>query len=194
MKKSMLLLAAAAVLLLCSSCIVHSSLVYFDKDTEGVPNLLSNPGFDAFSLDPDLQAARKGAEVAALLADVKRYMADEGSNAAAGQDRPVSPGRDGIEISNGNGVNGMAKEVGHFLKRQGFNVVRLTNADHYGYAKAGVYYRGDAEFTALQVKGAIPGITQMKKVGGFDRDSVKVRVLVGRDLADGRDAFKEERN
>ena len=53
MKKSMLLLAAAAVLLLCSSCIVHSSLVYFDKDTEGVPNLLSNPGFDAFSLDPD---------------------------------------------------------------------------------------------------------------------------------------------
>ena len=53
MKKSLLLLAAAAVLLLCSSCIVHSSLVYFDKDTEGVPNLLSNPGFDAFSLDPD---------------------------------------------------------------------------------------------------------------------------------------------
>ncbi|OQC09510.1 MAG: hypothetical protein BWX75_01019 [Candidatus Cloacimonetes bacterium ADurb.Bin088] len=53
MKKSLLLLAAAAILLLCSSCIVHSSLVYFDKDTEGVPNLLSNPGFDAFSLDPD---------------------------------------------------------------------------------------------------------------------------------------------
>ncbi len=53
MKKSLLLLAAAATLLLCSSCIVHSSLVYFDKDTEGVPNLLSNPGFDAFSLDPD---------------------------------------------------------------------------------------------------------------------------------------------
>lgn len=47
------MLAAAAILLLCSSCIVHSSLVYFDKDTEGVPNLLSNPGFDAFSLDPD---------------------------------------------------------------------------------------------------------------------------------------------
>ena len=53
MKKSLLLLAAAAILLLCSSCIVHSSLVYFDKDTEGVPNLLSNLGFDAFSLDPD---------------------------------------------------------------------------------------------------------------------------------------------
>lgn len=176
----------------------HQALVEYAAGS----HFLKNGGFEearehygkAFSLDPDLQAARKGAEVAALLADVKRYMADEGSNAAAGQDRPVSPGRDGIEISNGNGVNGMAKEVGHFLERQGFNVVRLTNADHYGYAKAGVYYRGDAEFTALQVKGAIPGITQMKKVGGFDRDSVKVRVLVGRDLADGRDAFKEERN
>jgi len=72
--------------------------------------------------------------------------------------------------------------------------VRLTNADHYQYAKASVYYRGDAEFTALRVKGAIPGITQMKKVGGFDRDSVRVRDLVGRDLAGERNAFKEGEN
>ena len=77
----------------------------------------------------------------------------------------------------------MAKEVGALLKKQGFNDVRLTNADHFQYAKASVYYRGDAEFTALQIKGAIPGITQMKKVGGFGRDDVRVKVLVGRDLS-----------
>lgn len=39
--------------LLTSSCFVSSSLAYFDKDTEGVPNLLSNPGFNAYSLNPD---------------------------------------------------------------------------------------------------------------------------------------------
>jgi len=35
-----------------TSCFVHSSLMYFEKDTEGLPNLLSNPGFNAYSLDP----------------------------------------------------------------------------------------------------------------------------------------------
>ncbi|HNU53716.1 MAG TPA: hypothetical protein PLL58_04355 [Candidatus Syntrophosphaera sp.] len=40
------------LLLALSSCLVHTSLVYFDKDTEGVPNLVSNPGFSAYSLDP----------------------------------------------------------------------------------------------------------------------------------------------
>jgi len=85
----------------------------------------------------------------------------------------------------------MARDVGAFLKKQGFKVVRLTNADHFQYGRASVYYRGDAEFTALRVKNAIPGITQMKKVGGFDRDNVQVKVLVGKDLAGERKAFKE---
>ena len=165
-------------------------------------HLLKNGGYEeardhygkALTLDPDLRGARKGAEVATLLADVKHYMDREASRAPAGEDRPVVLGRDGIEISNGNGVSGMAKEVGSFLKKQGFKVVRLTNADHYRYAKASVYFRGDAELTAQQIKGAIPGITQMKKVGGFDRDGVRVRVLVGRDLAGERKTFQEGEN
>lgn len=165
-------------------------------------HLLKNGGFEeardhyskALSLDPDLKAARKGTEVATLLADVKRYMDGEGTVAVDGQDRPAIIGRDGVEITNGNGVRHMAKDVGTFLKRQGFHVVRLTNADHFGYEKASIYYRGDAEFTALQVKGAIPGITQMKKVGGFGRDDVRVKVLVGRDLSEERNTFKEGEN
>ncbi|MCB5247359.1 MAG: hypothetical protein LHW57_04990 [Candidatus Cloacimonetes bacterium] len=40
------------LLLALSSCLVHTSLIYLDKDTEGVPNLISNPGFSAYSLDP----------------------------------------------------------------------------------------------------------------------------------------------
>jgi hypothetical protein len=41
------------VLIFTTSCLVRSSLVYLDSDTEGVPNLLSNPDFQAYSLDPD---------------------------------------------------------------------------------------------------------------------------------------------
>lgn len=51
--RAMSLLLITLLLLLTTSCIVRSSLVYLDKDTEGVPNLLSNPDFNAYSLDPD---------------------------------------------------------------------------------------------------------------------------------------------
>lgn len=55
MKKNILYLVLGMILLLfSSSCIVHSSLIYFDEDTRGVPNLLSNPGFSPYSLDPDV--------------------------------------------------------------------------------------------------------------------------------------------
>ncbi|HOH46683.1 MAG TPA: hypothetical protein PLX59_02500 [Candidatus Cloacimonadota bacterium] len=40
-------LVALLTLLLLSSCIVHSSLIFFEKDTVGQPNLLANPGFEA---------------------------------------------------------------------------------------------------------------------------------------------------
>jgi hypothetical protein len=84
--------------------------------------------------------------------------------------------------------------VGSFLKKQGFNIVRVTNADHYRYEKAVVYYRGDAEWTARQILETIPGIREMKKVGGFDRDSIQVRIIVGKDLAADRKTFQEGEN
>jgi tetratricopeptide (TPR) repeat protein len=144
-------------------------------------------------LNPEMRGASKGEEVAVLLTEVKRSLNEEASLVINDKNAPAILGRDGVEISNGNGVPRMAKDVGEFLKKQGFKVVRLTNADHFKYEKASVYYRGDAEFTALQVKEAIPGITHVKKVGGFDRDNVQVRVIVGKDLAADRNTFKGEK-
>jgi tetratricopeptide (TPR) repeat protein len=145
----------------------------------------------SLTLNPEMRGARKGEEVATLLADVKRSLNEEATLVLDGKAAPAIIGRDGIEISNGNGVPRMARDVGNFLERQGFKVVRLTNAEHFKYAKAMVYYRGDAEFTALRIKGTIPGITQMKKVSGFERDNVQVKVIVGKDLAAERDTFKK---
>ncbi|HOY84576.1 MAG: hypothetical protein LHW45_06820 [Candidatus Cloacimonetes bacterium] len=51
-KRALYCILNLILLLTLSSCLVHTSLVYFDKDTEGVPNLISNPGFSAYSLDP----------------------------------------------------------------------------------------------------------------------------------------------
>ena len=145
----------------------------------------------SLTLNPEMRGARKGEEVAVLLAEVKRSLNEEATLVLNEKNVPAILGRDGVEISNGNGVRHMAKDVGGFLKRQGFNVVRLTNAGNFNYEKASVYYRGDAEFTALKIKGAVPGITQMKKVSAFERDNVQVKVIVGKDLAVERKTFQQ---
>ena len=49
--------------------------------------------------------------------------------------------RVGIEISNGNGVNRMARKVGDYLKTQGHEVRRLTNAKNFNYGKSKVFYQ-----------------------------------------------------
>jgi tetratricopeptide (TPR) repeat protein len=148
----------------------------------------------SLTLNPEMHGARKGEEAAVLLTEVKRSLNENATLVLNDKIAPVILDRDGVEISNGNGIPRMAKDVGEFLKKQGFKVVRLTNADHFKYEKASVYYRGDAEFTALQVKEAIPGITQMKKVAGFDRENVQVKVIVGKDLAAEKSTFKKGEN
>ncbi len=50
--RKVLLLPVLVMMLLGGSCIVRSSLIYFDSDTEGVPNLVINPSFSAYSLSP----------------------------------------------------------------------------------------------------------------------------------------------
>lgn len=50
--KKLLLPAIAIMALLLSSCFVSSSLVFKESQTQGVPNLILNPGFNPHSLDP----------------------------------------------------------------------------------------------------------------------------------------------
>ena len=90
-------------------------------------HLLKNGGFEeardhygkALTLDPDLRGARKGAEVATLLADVKRYMDHEASRAPAGAG-PAGRSRQGRHrdlqrkrrVRHGKGSGQLSEETG----------------------------------------------------------------------------------
>ena len=50
--RKLLLAAIVMMTLLLSSCFVSSSLVFKESQTEGLPNLIFNPGFNPYSLDP----------------------------------------------------------------------------------------------------------------------------------------------
>jgi tetratricopeptide (TPR) repeat protein len=87
-----------------------------------------------------------------------------------------------IEISNGNGVRHMARRVGGYLKKKGYEVTRLTNAQHFQFADTTIYYCSGNLQDAYQVAKEIPGWNKMTKVANLGRPSIKVKVLIGKDL------------
>jgi tetratricopeptide (TPR) repeat protein len=87
-----------------------------------------------------------------------------------------------VEISNGNGVNHMAARVGHYLKKNGLNVSRLTNAEHFNFPTTRIYYDDDYLQEASNVAMYIPGYQNMERVTQFNPSNIKVKVLIGKDL------------
>ncbi len=141
------------------------------------------------NLNPDFPKARNGFEASDALARITR------ASSAAGKDTiaDVSPenratpemGNDpllkeaGIEVSNGNGVNHMARDIGRYLSSKGFNVVRLTNADHFNYREGSIYCRKGYCGMAREIALWLPDIRYIRETSAFEREGVKIRVLVG---------------
>ena len=88
-----------------------------------------------------------------------------------------------IEISNGNGVRHMARNMGIYLNLKGFNTDRLTNADNFNYPETKIYYQSGYEQEALRLAKEIPGrqeIPNLIEQNRLMRRSIKV--LIGKDL------------
>jgi len=87
-----------------------------------------------------------------------------------------------FEVSNGNGVTGMAGRSADYLRDNGFSIRRITNADHFQFAESIIYYRKGYLQAAQKLAGAIPGAQDLKEVDDLGRSYIGVRLLLGRDL------------
>lgn len=96
-----------------------------------------------------------------------------------------------IEISNGNGVNRMARRLGRYLEEKGLKVTRFTNADHFRYPDTIIYYQQGYQETAQKVAKELPGQKNTELCQKFDRPHVKVKVVIGRDIIPHKEKFKE---
>ena len=98
--------------------------------------------------------------------------------AAPPQDLPVSLSR--LEVSNGNGVTGLAARVGRWLSTAGLRNARLTNQRPYVQATTLIEYRSGHELNAQRVARSLPisATTAAAPSPGLASD---VRVLLGRD-------------
>lgn len=87
-----------------------------------------------------------------------------------------------IEVSNGNGVSGMAGQVSGFLEQSGFAKARLTDRQPYQQVQTEIHYRPGNSVLAGQISQMMP--KQAPMVESYNlRKEVQVRVLLGKDVA-----------
>jgi tetratricopeptide (TPR) repeat protein len=87
-----------------------------------------------------------------------------------------------IEVSNGNGVTGMAGKSAVFFRGYGFNIRSITNAENFRFRESIIYYKEGYLPLAKELVAIIPGAQNLKKVDSFANASIGVRLLLGRDL------------
>jgi len=98
----------------------------------------------------------------------------------------------GIEVSNGNGVNQMAKRVGIYLQKKGYQVGRLTNSQPFNHGHTRIYYQEGNWETALQVADELPAYYDLIELKGLDRPYIQVKILLGKDMIPHSDKFREK--
>lgn len=88
-----------------------------------------------------------------------------------------------IEVSNGNGVLGMAKQVSDFFRQLGFSRARLTNYQTFQQEHTRIYYRPGYLQQAEYVNQLLPIQVRAIESNGL-RSDVQVKILLGRDFSE----------
>ena len=85
-----------------------------------------------------------------------------------------------VEVSNGNGVNGMAKWMSGFLGRQGIAVSRLSNEYPYTRETTKIQYQAGFKESAQALQKALQGDTLLMPINQAT-DRFDVRLVLGQD-------------
>lgn len=87
-----------------------------------------------------------------------------------------------LEISNGNGITGMAKQVSVFFQQHGVAKARLTNHQTYKHYQTEIYYRSGNYDQAYQINQMLP--MQVKLVESNElRSDIQIKILLGQDFS-----------
>ena len=87
-----------------------------------------------------------------------------------------------IEVSNGNGVAGMARKVSGFLQQNGFAKARLTDQRPFQHVQTEIQYRPGSYILADRISHMMPNQVPIVESHTLRRD-IQVRVVLGKDVA-----------
>ncbi len=87
-----------------------------------------------------------------------------------------------IEVSNGNGVDGMARRLGSYLRKKGFKVTRTENANSFDHEKTKViYYSGHAQDVSKLLK-ELPGHYGKWDIIELEHSGNHIKIIIGKDM------------
>jgi len=87
-----------------------------------------------------------------------------------------------IEISNGNGVEGLARKVGEQLRGTGYSGARLTNQKPFNVGVSQIQYRQGFEDVAARLRDDVPGRVLLVPSENL-RSDIALRLLLGKDFS-----------
>jgi hypothetical protein len=87
-----------------------------------------------------------------------------------------------IEVSNGNGVDGIAGRFGAYLRERGFNVTQLTNANYLNHKQTKIFYASGQLQNASQLLNEIPIPSKKENLIELHKLENKIRLLIGKDM------------
>lgn len=110
-----------------------------------------------------------------------------GPAATSGVSMPVSAGQFWIEVSNGNGIAGLAYRTAAYLKMQGVaQPTRLTNHATFRQGQTEIQYREGFRAAAEGLQKRLGETTAVLRQSESLRTGTDVRLLLGRDFGDRR--------
>ncbi|MDR4519944.1 MAG: tetratricopeptide repeat protein [Nitrosomonas sp.] len=99
----------------------------------------------------------------------------------------------GIEISNGNGITGMARKVSAYLEQFGADSIRLTNHETFQQKSTEIHYRPGSLQYANTLNQILPEPVSVIERNDL-RSDIQVKVLLGRDISHASAHFDRENN
>jgi tetratricopeptide (TPR) repeat protein len=96
-----------------------------------------------------------------------------------------------MEVSNGNGVRRMAKDVGDYLSGNGFVLYYLSNAGSFSHEVTKIYYAKGYLREAYVLAQKLPGKQSLEEVGEIKNGNAQLSILIGKDLIPRLSFFKK---
>jgi len=94
-----------------------------------------------------------------------------------------------MEVSNGNGVRHMAKNVGNYLGGNGFVLYYLTNARHFRHEETKIYYAKGFLREASLLAQKLPGRQSLEEVDEIREGKAEISIVIGKDMVHHLDLF-----
>lgn len=87
-----------------------------------------------------------------------------------------------IEVSNGNGVTGMARNIAIYLKQFGFDNTRLTNHETFRQTHTEIHYHPSALALSKKISQLMPSSVKIMETAELRADT-QLKILLGQDIA-----------